>query len=180
MRHYWCIVDRIQRTKASWCDELVTIIQRQGHCHCRAIRLWAIRGRRRAEFDIRAFTVDSWIIRKAMNEMYSRLDEVDVVAVTSIHPLLCETRIRAGWKPEAINQLLTVETVTSLGAKWSMTRSGDQCWPNVGESGCATDMRSSSSSCIFCCVRPMRSGRILWASSRRVLVHATGSTVRFS
>jgi len=34
----------------------------------------------RAEFVIRAFTKVGWIVRKAMDEMDSRFDEVDVLA----------------------------------------------------------------------------------------------------
>jgi hypothetical protein len=80
MRHYWFIVDRVQRTQTLWCDELVAIVQRQELGHCGAIRLGAVRGSWRAEVCIRAFTEEGRIIRKAMDEMNSRLDEVYVFA----------------------------------------------------------------------------------------------------
>jgi hypothetical protein len=74
------MVDRVQRTQTSWCDELVAIFQRQDLGHCRSIRLGAIRGGWRTKVNIRAFTVEGRVIRKAMDEMNGRFDEVDVLA----------------------------------------------------------------------------------------------------
>ena len=51
--------------------------------------------------------------------------------------------------PSPVNQVLTIiETVAYLGQSEVLaTCSGNQCWPYVRESGCATDMSISSSWC---------------------------------
>lgn len=80
MWHHWFIVDLVQLAQTIWGGELVAIIHRQELVHFGIIRLGPIMGNRRAEVGIRAFTEVGRIIRKAMGEMDSRFDEVDVLA----------------------------------------------------------------------------------------------------
>jgi len=80
MRHHWFIVHLVQLAQTIWGGELVAIIHRQEPSHFGIIRLGPVMRSWRAEFVIRAFTKVGRIIRKAMGEIDSRFDEVNVLA----------------------------------------------------------------------------------------------------
>jgi len=79
MRHHWFIVDLVQLAQTIRGDEPVAIIHGQELGHFGIIRLGPVMRSWRAEFVIRAFTEVGRIIRKAMGEMDSRFDEVNVL-----------------------------------------------------------------------------------------------------
>ena len=112
--------------------------------------------------------------------VWRRFSTSEVEALTWIQPLLRERRSRSREIPESMSQLVTVEIVSSLGAKVSTTSVAVKCWAYLGDSGWETDMSISSILWRFCWTRPNRIGRTPSESKRRILAQWIGSAALLS